>query len=36
MQISLKYHAKEFDNLEDILDPENNVEYGAKFLKIFL
>ncbi len=33
MQISLKYHAKEFDNLEDILDPENNVEYGAKFLK---
>ena len=33
MQISLKYHAKEFEYLEDILDPENNVEYGAKFLR---
>ncbi|MBS92040.1 MAG: hypothetical protein CMM95_03195 [Rickettsiales bacterium] len=33
MQISLKYHGKEFDNLEHILDPESNVEYGAKFLK---
>lgn len=32
MQISLKYHAQAFDSLEDALDPEKNVEYGAKFL----
>tara|TARA_B100001029_G_C14966949_1_gene397881 strand:- start:70 stop:693 length:624 start_codon:yes stop_codon:yes gene_type:complete len=34
MQISLKYHGKEFESLEHILDPESNVEYGAKFLKL--
>ena len=33
MQISLKYHFKEFDSLENILDPEQNVKYAAKFLK---
>ena len=33
MQISLKYHFKEFDSLENILDPDQNVKYAAKFLK---
>lgn len=33
MQISLKYHFKNFKNLEHALDPESNVRYGAKFLK---
>ena len=33
MQISLKYHINEFDNLESILDPDQNVKYAAKFLK---
>ncbi len=33
MQISLKYHFKEFKNLDSVLDPEKNVKYAAKFLK---
>ena len=33
MQISLKYHFKEFDSIENILDPDQNVKYAAKFLK---
>ena len=33
MQISLKYHFNEFDSLENILDPDENVKYAAKFLK---
>ena len=33
MQISLKYHLKEFDSLENVLDPDKNVKYAAKFLK---
>ena len=33
MQISLKYHINEFDSLENILDPDKNVKYAAKFLK---
>ena len=33
MQISLKYHINEFDTLENILDPDTNVKYAAKFLR---
>ena len=33
MQISLKYHGQNFENFNQILDPKNNVEYAAKFLK---
>ena len=33
MQISLKYHGKNFKNFNQILDPKNNVEYAAKFLR---
>ena len=33
MQISTKYHINEFKNLNNILDPEHNVKYAAKFLK---
>ena len=33
MQISLKYHMNQFDSLENILDPDKNVKYAAKFLK---
>ena len=33
MQINLAYHADAFDSVEDALDPQKNVEYGAKFLK---
>jgi soluble lytic murein transglycosylase-like protein len=29
----LKYHLKEFDSLENVLDPDKNVKYAAKFLK---
>ena len=37
MQISLKYHINEFDSLENVLDPDKNVKYAAKFLrKLFL
>ena len=33
MQISLKYHGQNFKNFNQILDPKNNVEYAAKYLK---
>ncbi|MBF91395.1 MAG: hypothetical protein CMP34_01150 [Rickettsiales bacterium] len=33
MQISTKFHAKEFDSLNQILDPVSNVKYAAKFLR---
>lgn len=33
MQINVKYHGKNFANVEDILDPIKNVKYGAKFLR---
>ncbi len=33
MQISLKYHINEFDSLENMLDPDKNVKYAARFLK---
>ena len=33
MQISLKYHGKNFENFNQILDPKSNVEYAAKFLR---
>ena len=33
MQISTKYHINEFKNLNNILDPNHNVKYAAKFLK---
>ncbi len=33
MQISTKFHAKKFENLNQILDPETNVKYAARLLK---
>ena len=36
MQISLKYHFKEFDSLENILDPDQNVRYAARILRFKL
>ncbi len=33
MQISMKYHAHNFKSFDEIIDPENNVKYAAKFLK---
>lgn len=33
MQINLAYHGDAFDSVEDALDPETNVAYGAKFLR---
>ncbi|MGI9437831.1 MAG: transglycosylase SLT domain-containing protein [Geminicoccaceae bacterium] len=33
MQINLHYHPDAFANLDDALDPDQNVAYGAKFLK---
>ena len=33
MQISMKYHINEFDSLDNMLDPDSNVKYAAKFLK---
>lgn len=33
MQINLKYHSDAFASLEDALDPQKNIEYGAKFLR---
>lgn len=33
MQINLKYHPDAFDSVEQALSPQNNVAYGAKFLK---
>ena len=31
MQISLKYHLKEFDSLQNLFEPDKNVKYAAKF-----
>lgn len=36
MQINLAYHGDAFDSIEDALDPETNVTYGAKFLLQFV
>lgn len=33
MQINLKYHGEAFKNIEEALEPANNVAYSAKFLK---
>ena len=33
MQINFKYHGKNFKSISDILDPDKNVEYAAKFLR---
>ncbi len=33
MQISLKFHGKSFESVEDAMDPDTNVEYSAQFLK---
>jgi hypothetical protein len=33
MQLNHHYHAKNFSKLTDMLDPKENVEYAAKFLK---
>jgi soluble lytic murein transglycosylase-like protein len=33
MQLNIKYHMHKFGSLEEMIDPENNVEYAAKFLK---
>lgn len=33
MQINLRYHGNNFNNLEEAFEPKNNVAYGAKFLK---
>ncbi len=33
MQINLKHHLKAFNSLNQAFDPEQNVAYGAKFLK---
>jgi soluble lytic murein transglycosylase-like protein len=32
MQINWKYHGKEFDSIEEMFNPEINIEYAAKFL----
>ena len=33
MQMGTKFHAKKFENLNQILDPETNVKYAARLLK---
>ncbi len=33
MQINLSYHGDAFKNIEEAFDPEQNVRYGANFLK---
>lgn len=33
MQINLSYHGEAFDSIEEAFEPENNVRYGAKFLR---
>lgn len=33
MQINLKYHGAAFSSVEAAMNPENNVKYGAKFLR---
>lgn len=33
MQINFKYHNKQFKNLESMLDPTNNIDWAARYLK---
>ncbi|MDC3081113.1 lytic transglycosylase domain-containing protein [Paracoccaceae bacterium] len=33
MQLNFRWHKKFFKNLSDMMNPEKNVDYGAKFLK---
>lgn len=33
MQINLKYHGSAFSSVEEALDPSQNVQYSAKFLR---
>jgi len=33
MQINYKYHGKNFETLEDIINPNKNVKYAASFLR---
>lgn len=33
MQLNYKYHASNFESLEEMLTPENNIKYAAAFLK---
>ncbi len=33
MQINYKYHNKKFKNIEEILNPKNNIEWAALYLK---
>lgn len=33
MQINLKYHGDAFASVEEALNPQNNVQYSAKFLR---
>ena len=33
MQINLKYHGQAFNSVEEALEPEKNVAYGARFLQ---
>jgi soluble lytic murein transglycosylase-like protein len=33
MQINHYYHAKQFQSVEEMLDPAKNVDYGARLLK---
>jgi hypothetical protein len=32
MQINYRYHAENFGSVEEMLDPQRNVKYGAEFL----
>ncbi len=32
MQINTRYHLQKFNDLDDIVDPQENVKYAAKFL----
>ena len=33
MQISLKYHGQNFESFNQLLDPVNNIEYAALYLR---
>ena len=33
MQISTKYHLQKFNNVSELINPENNVKYAAKYLR---
>lgn len=33
MQVNMKYHGKAFSSIEEAMDPENNMNYSAKFLR---